>query len=79
MLHCAAVLAGRFDHGVIDSVLLRDNPLGDPCERPLLVYSPPGYDEDRDRRYPVIYVTPGCGGPVCGSTGRRPGSRTRLG
>ncbi|MEU4395728.1 alpha/beta hydrolase-fold protein [Kribbella sp. NPDC023855] len=58
----SAELRGRFDQAVIDSVLLRGNPLGDPHQRPLLVYLPPGYDEDRGRRYPVIYVTPGYSG-----------------
>jgi S-formylglutathione hydrolase FrmB len=58
----SAELSGRFDHVDIDSVLLRDNPLKDPHQRPLLVYLPPGYDEDRGRQYPVIYVTPGYGG-----------------
>ncbi|MER0243494.1 alpha/beta hydrolase-fold protein [Streptomyces sp. HSW2009] len=62
MLPYPAVPAGRFEHPVIDSVTLRGNPLGDPHRRPLLVYLPPGYDEDRGRRYPVIYVTPGYGG-----------------
>ena len=59
MLPYSAELSGRFEHVVIDSVLLRDNPLGDPHQRPVLVYLPPGYDEDHGRRYPVIYVTPG--------------------
>lgn len=58
----SAELHGRFDQVVIDSVLLRGNPLGDPHQRPLLVYLPPGYDTDRGRRYPVIYVTPGYSG-----------------
>lgn len=64
MLPWSAELAGRFDHVVIDSVLLRGNPLGDPHQRPLLVYLPPGYDEEHRRRYPVIYVTPGYSGHV---------------
>ncbi len=36
------------------STLLRDNPLGDPCERDLYCYLPPGYDASQER-YPVIY------------------------
>ena len=43
--------------------LLRDNPLGDPHERPVYVYLPPGYD-DSDRRYPVVYVLQGYTGHV---------------
>ncbi len=34
---------------------LRNNPLGDPSERSLAVYLPPGY-EHSDRRYPVIVM-----------------------
>jgi S-formylglutathione hydrolase FrmB len=53
-------LAGRLDRDVIVSELLRGNPLGDPHERPLWVYLPPGYDEDdSDRRYPAVYVIQG--------------------
>ena len=39
-------LRGRFEEGVIDSAALRGNVLGDPHERPLWVYLPPGYDDD---------------------------------
>ncbi|MGH3546650.1 MAG: alpha/beta hydrolase [Pseudonocardiaceae bacterium] len=58
MLPWSAVLAGRLDEHVIDSVLLRDNPLGDPARRPLWVYVPPGYDSSQ-QRYPSIYVIQG--------------------
>ncbi|WP_433607465.1 alpha/beta hydrolase [Dactylosporangium sp. CA-139114] len=51
--------AGRFEELVLDSAVLRGNPLGDPHERPLLVYLPPGYDEDESRRYPAVYVGQG--------------------
>jgi S-formylglutathione hydrolase FrmB len=59
MLPWSATLAGRIDEHVIDSPALRGNPLGDPTERPLWVYVPPGYDDDPDRRYPSIYVLQG--------------------
>ncbi|MBV8595539.1 MAG: esterase [Candidatus Eremiobacteraeota bacterium] len=36
------------------STVLRDNALGDPAQRDLYCYLPPGYDETNDR-YPVIY------------------------
>ncbi len=52
-------LAGRIDEHVISSELLRDNPLGDPTDRPLWVYAPPGYDDEPDRRYPSVYVIQG--------------------
>ena len=50
MLPWSADLAGRIDEHVISSELLRGNPLGDPHERPLTVYLPPGYDQEPDRR-----------------------------
>ncbi|MEV4393717.1 alpha/beta hydrolase-fold protein [Nonomuraea sp. NPDC049607] len=64
MLPWSAELAGRLDHHVVDSALLRGNPLGDPHERPLLVYVPPGYDSEPDRRYPSVYVLLGYTGHV---------------
>ena len=39
-------LAGRIDRLTIDSAALADNPLGDPTQRPIEVYVPPGYDND---------------------------------
>jgi S-formylglutathione hydrolase FrmB len=59
MLPWSAELAGQLEEHVITSELLRGNPLGDPHERPLWVYLPPGYDDDPDRRYPVVYVIQG--------------------
>ncbi|TCC52456.1 enterochelin esterase [Kribbella capetownensis] len=63
MLPWSADLAGRFEQTTYDSALLRGNPLGDPHERPVLVYLPPGYG-DSDRRYPAIYVTMGYTGHI---------------
>ena len=37
---------GRFDEHTLDSDVCAGNPLGDPHERPLWVYTPPGYDDD---------------------------------
>src|SRR5687767_8564516 len=51
--------AGRLDEHVFDSEVLRGNPLGDPSQRLLWVWVPPGYDEDADRRYPAVYVIQG--------------------
>ncbi|MDN3357439.1 alpha/beta hydrolase-fold protein [Actinomadura sp. DC4] len=59
MLPWSADLAGRVDEHVLTSELLRGNPLGDPHERPLEVYVPPGYDDEPDRRYPTVYVIQG--------------------
>jgi pimeloyl-ACP methyl ester carboxylesterase len=48
---------------VLVSDALRGNPLGDPHERPLLVWTPPGYAES-DRRYPSVYFLQGFTGRV---------------
>jgi Putative esterase len=64
MLPWSADLAGRIDEHMFTSELLRDNPLGDPYQRPLYVYVPPGYDDDQDRRYPSVYVIQGFTGHV---------------
>jgi S-formylglutathione hydrolase FrmB len=68
----SAPLAGRIDEHVITSELLRGNPLGDPHERPLLVYTPPGYDGSGGRRYPSVYVIQGYGGQVMSWRNRSP-------
>src|SRR3712207_800642 len=64
MLPWDAELAGRLDRNVIDSQLLLGNPLGDPHERPLWVYVPPGYDDDAAARYPAVYMIQGYTGHV---------------
>src|SRR2546423_1592242 len=57
-------LAGRFDEHAFESEVLKGNPLGDPHERPLWVYVPPGYDEEADRRYPSVYMIQGLTGQL---------------
>lgn len=64
MLPWSSELAGRIEQGVVQSELLRGNPLGDPHERPVYVYVPPGYDDDPGRRYPVVYTIQGYTGHV---------------
>lgn len=59
MLPWDAELAGRLERHTVSSELLRGNPLGDPHERPLWVYVPPGYDDDPAARYPTVYVIQG--------------------
>ena len=54
---------GRLDEHRVDSQALTGNPLGDPAQRPLWVYVPPGYDES-ERRYPSIYVIQGLTGQL---------------
>lgn len=43
----------------ITSKALEGNPLGDPVERDLLVYLPPGYEKEASRRYPLVLVLTG--------------------
>jgi hypothetical protein len=64
MLPWSAELAGRIDEHTFTSDTLRGNPLGDPHERPLWVYVPPGYDDEPERRYPSFYVIQGYTGQI---------------
>ena len=52
-------LAGTLDRLLVDSELLASNPLGDPSQRPLFVYLPPGVDADHPRALPSVYVVQG--------------------
>ena len=51
--------AGTVVRERISSKVLRGNPLGDPTERDLFVYLPPGYGEEPKRRYPMVLVLTG--------------------
>ncbi len=57
-------LAGRLSEDWIASEVLKGNPLGDPDRRPIWIYQPPGYDAERERRYPSIYVLQGLTGQL---------------
>lgn len=50
---------GRIVRLAVDSQCLRGNPLGDPSQRELPVYLPPGYDEEPARRFPVAFYLAG--------------------
>ncbi len=50
------MLRGRIELPRVQSRLLEGNPLGDPSEREVLVYLPPGYDDGA--RYPVLTILP---------------------
>ncbi len=56
--------AGRMETLEIDSEALKGNRLGDPHVRPLWVYTPPGYDDEPDRRYACVYVIQGLTGQL---------------
>jgi Putative esterase len=57
-------LQGRFEEHVVVSEALRGNPLGDPHERPLWIYLPPGYADEPHRRYPTLYQIQGLTGQL---------------
>lgn len=48
--------ASRVEQPTLTCEALRDNPLGDPIERRIPVYLPPGYDDDPGQRYPALYL-----------------------
>lgn len=54
MIRTARRLRGRVDRITHTSEVLRGNPLKDPHVRDLMVYLPPEYDDDPDRRFPVF-------------------------
>jgi S-formylglutathione hydrolase FrmB len=64
MLPWAPDLSGRFEEHVFESEALHGNPLGDPHERPLWVYLPPGYDDEPERRYASVYMIQGLTGQL---------------
>jgi hypothetical protein len=55
---------GRFERLTVTSRVLEGNPLGDPHQRPLWVYLPPGVGDDPARRHPSIYLIQGYTGQV---------------
>jgi hypothetical protein len=63
---------GRFEETTFDSSVLRGNALGDPHERPLWVYVPPGYDDEPDHRYPSVYLIQGLTGQLDAWRNRSP-------
>ncbi|HUF06474.1 MAG TPA: alpha/beta hydrolase-fold protein [Candidatus Binatia bacterium] len=68
--------SGRLEELVIDSQALTTNPLGDPHRRPLYVYTPPGYDDEPERRYPSVYLLQGLTGQVDMWRNRKFGQRS---
>jgi S-formylglutathione hydrolase FrmB len=57
-------LAGTLEKLVVESELLAGNPLGDPQQRPLYVYLPPGVELDHPRPLPTVYVIQGYTGQL---------------
>ncbi len=54
--------SSRVEQPLLTSRVLAGNPLGDPHQRRVPVYLPPGYDDDPARRYPVVVMLTGYGG-----------------
>lgn len=67
---------GRYHDHVFDSEALTGNPLGDPHRRPLFVYTPPAYEAEPDRRFPVIYQIQGLTGQLDMWRNRKPFQHT---
>jgi len=63
---------GKLQIETISSVVLKDNPLGDPRRREIPVYLPPSYGAKRGRRYPVIVWLPGFTGTGRGAVNFNP-------
>ncbi|MEJ7764019.1 MAG: alpha/beta hydrolase-fold protein [Acidimicrobiales bacterium] len=69
---------GRWVADTVRSAALIGNPLGDPAARPLYVWLPPGYDDDPERRWPVVVFLHGFAGQVDSWTNRRAFQPTLL-
>jgi enterochelin esterase family protein len=64
-------LQGDLHVDFITSPALQGNALGDPAERPVIVYTPRGYDAHGSRRYPALYVLHGYTGTAAGAVAAR--------
>ena len=56
----------------VTSEALAGNQLGDPAERPVIVYTPPAYDPGGSQRYPALYVLHGYTGNAAALIAARP-------
>lgn len=65
-------VAGDVRIDSVRSAALAGNPLGDPVERPVVVYLPEGYDAQATRRYPALYVLHGYTGDAAALIASRP-------
>ena len=53
--------AGRLVEHSVPAPSIEGNLLGIPSERDVAIYLPAGYDEEKDRRYPTLYLLHGIG------------------
>jgi hypothetical protein len=65
-------LKGRFEQLVVESEALAGNPLGDPTQRPLYVYSSPGVVAGSATDVTAVYVLQGYSGQLDGWLARKP-------
>src|SRR5688572_32962691 len=65
-------MKGRLQLETLSSLVLKDNPLGDPRRREIPVYLPPSYGARRGARYPTIYYLPGFTGTGRGVVNHNP-------
>jgi len=65
-------MIGRVQIETVSSIVLKENPLGDPRRRDIPVYLPPSYGTARGRRYPVLYYLPGFTGTSRGALNYNP-------
>jgi enterochelin esterase family protein len=68
-------LHGDLHFDRIESAALAGNALGDPAQRPVTVYTPPGYDAGGSRRYPALYCLHGYTGNAASLVSARPWER----
>ena len=71
-------MIGKLQIETISSLVLKDNPLGDPRRREIPVYLPPSYGTKRGRRYPVLYYLPGFTGTGRGAVNYNPWKETLV-
>ncbi len=64
-------LRGQLHFDTVESAALAGNALGDPAQRPVIVYTPPGYDPQGSRAYPTLYVLHGYTGDATALVGAR--------
>lgn len=69
-------LRGKLQIETVSSVVLKDNPLGDPRRREVPVYLPPSYGAKRGARYPVLFYLPGFTGTGRGAVNYNPWKET---
>ncbi|MDQ6933056.1 MAG: esterase family protein [Candidatus Eremiobacteraeota bacterium] len=65
-------LHGNLHIDFLESAALANNPLRDPVRRPLVVYTPPEYDPQGSRRFPVLYCLHGYTGDAAALVSARP-------